>query len=338
MNIQRVWSGKEDCVLRKVYPANGVEGVLLLLPYRTKTAILLRARRLKVQYVAHIWTEKEISAVKKYYPLGGYLEVQKYLEKHRSRRSISYKARQLGVNRLWEDLSGKYIGKLFVLWKTHEAYPWRVSEEVPLHRSIAAWICWCENCGFLTRVFTSSALLYGRSVTCGQCDYSQATERARKSYVHEYERGLHRLIRNYKNSAKKREYEWLLTDDQALKLFLGSCAYCGAPPQRNSGKGMGLRDWGEFMYNGIDRVNNEPYYRLDNTVSCCADCNVAKRMMTKDAFLALVSKIYNHSIASKVLLQAASAGVIDPSVMHASCDSAPPLIQAPEPSPEVSVS
>ena len=68
---------------------------------------------------------------------------------------------------------------------------------------------------------------------------------------------------NAKRDARNRGYAWRLTDARAIRLFEGECYWCGAPGP-----------------NGIDRVNNEPYYNSRNSVSCCWACNQAKRIMT----------------------------------------------------------
>ena len=49
-------------------------------------------------------------------------------------------------------------------------------------------------------------------------------------------------------------------------------------------------------YNGIDRVNNNLGYTIRNSVPCCSDCNLAKRLMSRKVFFVWVKKVYefNH--------------------------------------------
>ena len=42
---------------------------------------------------------------------------------------------------------------------------------------------------------------------------------------------------------------------------------------------------------GIDRIDNNIGYVLDNYCSCCISCNVAKGEMTQEEFLKLMRKI-----------------------------------------------
>jgi len=44
--------------------------------------------------------------------------------------------------------------------------------------------------------------------------------------------------------------------------------------------------------NGVDRINSNIGYEINNVVSCCSKCNYAKHMMNKKEFLNWVEKIY----------------------------------------------
>ena len=62
-------------------------------------------------------------------------------------------------------------------------------------------------------------------------------------------------------------------------LFLTGqpCTYCGA-----------------VMEVGIDRVDSEFGYSLENSVSCCSICNFMKRTHSKGVFLSHVTKIFEY--------------------------------------------
>jgi hypothetical protein len=78
---------------------------------------------------------------------------------------------------------------------------------------------------------------------------------------------------DYKNGAKRRGLEWLLTDGEALELMSLSCCYCGS-------------DGG-----GIDRVDNSRGYVSGNCVPCCKICNHMKGTLETSRFLDHISKI-----------------------------------------------
>ena len=50
------------------------------------------------------------------------------------------------------------------------------------------------------------------------------------------------------------------------------------------------------MYNGIDRLNPENGYSIENCVPCCSTCNYMKHTQQTSDFLEHVKKIYNHTI------------------------------------------
>ncbi|ABT15061.1 hypothetical protein NY2A_B662R [Paramecium bursaria Chlorella virus NY2A] len=72
-------------------------------------------------------------------------------------------------------------------------------------------------------------------------------------------------------SRTKRDLE--ITKEQYDTLREGECSYCG-------------RDSVDGHTNGIDRVNNDVGYTVENCVSCCGDCNFAKRSSTAEDFIA----------------------------------------------------
>lgn len=79
------------------------------------------------------------------------------------------------------------------------------------------------------------------------------------------------VLRYYKQSARKRDFNFDLSFEQFEKLIYGNCFYCGSEPTlskfRSSTKGRRDR---ELVYNGIDRLNSDLGYVNDNCVSCCS--------------------------------------------------------------------
>lgn len=101
------------------------------------------------------------------------------------------------------------------------------------------------------------------------------------------------LYSHYTTSSKRRGITFELSQDEALELFIGNCEYCGQPPsQRATTNTRIVQD--VFLYNGIDRVNNEEGYTVKNCVSCCKTCNYAKSGMSQDEFIAWIVRTYNH--------------------------------------------
>jgi hypothetical protein len=77
-------------------------------------------------------------------------------------------------------------------------------------------------------------------------------------------------LRIYKYGANARNIPWLLSDEDALGLFIGECFYCGLEPMPT---------------NGIDRKNSAGAYEITNVVTSCSDCNIMKHEMGIEKFI-----------------------------------------------------
>jgi len=92
------------------------------------------------------------------------------------------------------------------------------------------------------------------------------------------------VVSEYKSNANKRNLEFSLTHEQCKGLLFANCFYCGAKPSRQK-NGRSTRFKGQYIYvNGIDRLNSNYGYNVNNTVSCCFRCNFMKREYSLDSF------------------------------------------------------
>lgn len=206
---------------------------------------------------------------------------QKHYEQFRKHKRITdgehLKGRKL-------DLVGKRFGRLLVL---------RESEK----RTKAGNIMWVVECACGTiKEITGSCLLKGTSKSCGCLARELSAERNRRLYrLDPEEHGTwaqRSVLRTYKGSASKRKIKFELTLEKFLELCTSSCFYCGREPSFVQSAKYG---WGEdFIYNGIDRVDNNIGYNDGNVVSCCRDCNIAKRNKTLKEFVRWVGNIYEN--------------------------------------------
>jgi len=94
---------------------------------------------------------------------------------------------------------------------------------------------------------------------------------------------------NYSRMAKRRGHIFELTDIQVKELIIQNCHYCGIQPSSVLNFHYNREP---FLYNGIDRVDNEKGYTFDNVVPCCSICNYAKKSMSKEQFLQWIKRIY----------------------------------------------
>lgn len=74
------------------------------------------------------------------------------------------------------------------------------------------------------------------------------------------------------------------------------CHYCGAEPDQPVRRHPEGKEPGPIhMYvNGIDRIDSNKPYTLENVVSCCKWCNIAKNNHPTDDFLAHCMAVIEH--------------------------------------------
>lgn len=147
--------------------------------------------------------------------------------------------------------------------------------------------CQCD-CGNKCR-HRLTRLRNGLATQCHRCG-AKSTWNARSRNNLE-EMAASRLFHGYAFNAKRRGLCFDLTKAECFALFLLPCDYCGAKPltvrkARNRADGAAL--------NGIDRVDSAIGYTPSNCVTCCSACNLAKRDMSRDDFIALAFRIARH--------------------------------------------
>lgn len=112
--------------------------------------------------------------------------------------------------------------------------------------------------------------------------------------------GLKRIFRLYQKGAAKRRLSFDLSIEQFADITSRPCRYCGDVPQQKAlsdyfVKGQPIKEKtlskGQYLYNGIDRVDNSRGYTLDNSAPCCPICNRMKSNLTLSEFLKHIKAI-----------------------------------------------
>lgn len=145
----------------------------------------------------------------------------------------------------------------------------------PNSNSMWEFKCSCGRTG----VLSGSALR--RSNKCKSC--GMAARRKAKG-----ECSFNGLFLRYRHGALSRNLKFSLTKTQFKTLTQSNCFYCGTPPKN---KHKGRTAFGEYVYNGVDRLDSKGDYSLKNCVACCAICNRAKSNLTLDEFLVWINNI-----------------------------------------------
>lgn len=148
--------------------------------------------------------------------------------------------------------------------------------------TIPMWKCRCD-CGTI-KVISGAMLRSGASKSCG----CYKREKARLRYG---EASFNSLYSKYKTRACSAKRTFLLSREDFRSITTQPCHYCGAKPKQRI---KVLAHYGDYIYNGVDRINSDKGYELDNVVPCCGMCNRMKNKYGCGEFLEHIQKILSH--------------------------------------------
>jgi hypothetical protein len=172
---------------------------------------------------------------------------------------------------VFKDLIGKKFGKLLVIERDDND-----------STGAAKFLCKCD-CGN-EKVIRSHDLIRGKTISCG-CYHKEAIS------LPNGEASFNRIYSEYKRRSKTKNVIFSISKKKFLEIITKNCFYCGSEPsnmQKNN------YNTGDFIYNGIDRIDNNKGYTNDNVAPCCWKCNQAKHKMNIDEFYEWIDKIYEH--------------------------------------------
>jgi 5-methylcytosine-specific restriction endonuclease McrA len=139
------------------------------------------------------------------------------------------------------------------------------------------WKCLCD-CGIETKALANS-LRRGNTASCGcyrllaNIKYSPQISTARRAF------------KNYRFN--DRGIPISISFDDFYKLSQLNCYYCSAVPSnctKSENNSPFFKENGEFIYNGLDRIDSSKGYDIDNVITCCKYCNKSKCAMTLSEF------------------------------------------------------
>lgn len=176
------------------------------------------------------------------------------------------------LNRDYEDITGQRFSKLVAI------------KRVENNR----WLCQCD-CGNTCKASISDLKRRDRGCNkgCGCLSKKRSPFESNKLNVY----------RHYEKSAEQRNHTFDLSLEEFYKITQKKCFYCNIKPsQKSFSKKQKNSKKNPFIYNGIDRVDNDKGYMIDNCVPCCGTCNKMKRKLSKENFLEHIKQIYKHSV------------------------------------------
>ncbi len=183
------------------------------------------------------------------------------------------------------DLIGQKFSRLLVIEKAEH------------HSKRTAWKCQCY-CGTI-KVIKTEELRSGDTKSCGCWNDEQRSARAKNMYSKNI-----KFLPHITTARKvwKTRYSDISFDD-FYELSQQNCYYCGVAPNNlqnaplcDKKSSLTARENGDFIYNGLDRMDNTLGHTKENCVPCCKYCNYAKREQTQEEFKLWLVRIYKHFI------------------------------------------
>ena len=178
------------------------------------------------------------------------------------------------------------IGMRYSMLMVVEKLPSKVYGDKSKYYKKRMWLCKCD-CGNMTEANTGS-LTCDKKKSCGCLTSTKSAENSIKSRykIVKQDAGYRSIYSSYKLNAKSRKFDFNIDFDYAVSIMKSDCHYCGIEPSNTY-----MKSYYNAIYNGIDRVDNTKGYEMDNIVSCCKMCNIAKNNNTEEYFLQWVKRL-----------------------------------------------
>lgn len=161
------------------------------------------------------------------------------------------------------------------------------------------WKIKCTKCG-KEDILVIGNILKHKSDKCYYCDNPNKKRRSRKHFekmeiderIYTYYKGK---IESDNRLGRKKYKEFNLTLSEFTNLIHSNCYYCGSEPTDDNlwNKSSSRKNDDLIKINGIDRIDSNKGYLIDNCVPCCKHCNKMKSDNESTEFLNHVYKIYN---------------------------------------------
>ena len=170
-------------------------------------------------------------------------------------------------------------------------------------------ICDCD-CGTKGKLVLKNALFNKnperRTISCGcyvrnGLHVKERTKEDRIMHIQEYLYGKLK-IRNKKLGFDNHE---IISFDNFISIINEPCYYCGLIETDTSMDTKSKRIVNNdiiykpvtgtiYKHNGIDRIDSNKGYVVDNVIPCCKYCNIAKSDMTQKEFYDWIESVYNY--------------------------------------------
>lgn len=175
----------------------------------------------------------------------------------------------------------------------------------PNHKGIrATYLTRCE-CG-TEKTLEASSVLTGNAKSCGCLnDEQRRTVGPNKRNAIPHLRGFKALMNSYTAKAKRRNQVFDINNEDFLRLTSSNCHYCGIEPKtvKKMGRYKGMTEEtferAKYVYNGLDRIDNNIGYIITNVVPCCKKCNYAKHTSSQTEWKEWIDRFVSFQLSKK---------------------------------------
>ena len=182
-------------------------------------------------------------------------------------------------SRSFKNLTGKRFGSLVAMH-----YVGRTRSPMGIR---TMWMFKCDCGEEVSRAITN--IVRGTTNSCG-CKKSYLISDAKR--LPNFAEVFNRAFGAHVHAAIKRGYTTDLTREQYIAIIKKPCIYCGKFSKRKTQcltrkKGIKMPDPDRVERvnaNSVDRINNEPFYNLGNSVPACFTCQTMKSTMSAGRF------------------------------------------------------
>lgn len=182
----------------------------------------------------------------------------------------------------------KKFGKLTIIKKVADVHH---TQRGSIYDAI--WLCKCDCGKYIETRGVNLQRTFRPKLTCG-CEDSYKTRPHQERIIIGY-------YKIYQTNARQDQKVFRLSFNQFVNIVNQNCIYCNIPPStKRSNRQKNVQS---ILVNGIDRINNDLGYILDNCAPCCKKCNTMKTNMPIFEFITHIQKIYENSKNNKLLLK-----------------------------------
>jgi hypothetical protein len=155
-----------------------------------------------------------------------------------------------------------------------------------------AWQCKCD-CGKIV-IIKTEYLTNEDTKSCGCLNIEKAKENLANSWTrkNKFSPEIATARKIWQN-----RYNDGISFEDFYHMSQLNCAYCNEPPSnignastKNSSEYF--EEYGNFVYNGLDRIDSSLLHTLDNCVPCCKYCNFSKRERSVQEYYDWLEKTY----------------------------------------------